>query len=157
MEATALRVAASTNGLVDPTLGEAIEAAGYDRDFAELRPNPEPARGGSPGRWRTVRVGRGWLSRPPALKLDLNGVVKGRTVDDALRRISGHGFVSAGGDIATRRPVASSFPVAEPSGSFAAASPRAERPSASGSARARGSTICSTFGREASRTRPGRR
>jgi thiamine biosynthesis lipoprotein len=34
--------------------------------------------------------------------LDLNGVVKGRTVDDALALMTGDGFVSAGGDIASR-------------------------------------------------------
>jgi thiamine biosynthesis lipoprotein len=45
--ATALRIAARTNGLVDPTLGEAIEAAGYDRDFAELRPDRKPPQAGS--------------------------------------------------------------------------------------------------------------
>ena len=32
----ALQAAKATGGLVDPTLGEAVEAAGYDRDFAEL-------------------------------------------------------------------------------------------------------------------------
>jgi thiamine biosynthesis lipoprotein ApbE len=33
---TALAAARSTDGLVDPTLGAAIEAAGYDRDFSLL-------------------------------------------------------------------------------------------------------------------------
>src|SRR5438874_13355400 len=33
----ALGAAAATEGLVDLTLGLGIEAAGYDRDFAELR------------------------------------------------------------------------------------------------------------------------
>src|SRR5439155_16488716 len=42
MAARALRAAASTNGLGDPTLGQAIEAAGYDRDFADLRPDRQP-------------------------------------------------------------------------------------------------------------------
>jgi thiamine biosynthesis lipoprotein len=32
----ALAAAAATDGLVDPTLGRAIEAAGYDQDFASL-------------------------------------------------------------------------------------------------------------------------
>lgn len=113
MATRALRVAAGTNGLVDPTLGDAIEVAGYDRDFAELRPVAEPTGAGTPGCWQSVRVGRGWLSRPPGLKLDLNGVVKSRTVDDALRLISGRGVVSAGGDIAASRPVDVELPAGE--------------------------------------------
>jgi len=38
---------------------------------------------------------------PAGVLLDLNGVVKGKTVDDALALISRDGFVSAGGDVAT--------------------------------------------------------
>lgn len=52
-----------------------------------------------------MRLGNGWLRRPAGLRLDLNGVVKGRTVDDALRLIDGAGYVSAGGDLATRGSV----------------------------------------------------
>jgi thiamine biosynthesis lipoprotein len=98
----ALRAAASTDGVVDPTLGDAIEAAGYDRDFADLDSSRRSVREGAPGRWRDVRIANGFLSRPPGVRLDLNGVVKGRTVDDALELIPGDGFVSAGGDIAVR-------------------------------------------------------
>jgi len=98
----ALTAAASTSGLVDPTLGEAIESAGYDGDFEELEPRSEPAGAGTPGRLWSVRVRGRFLIRPRGLKLDLNGVVKGQTVDDALALIGGEGFVSAGGDIATR-------------------------------------------------------
>jgi thiamine biosynthesis lipoprotein len=101
MVALALQAAASTDGIVDPTLGDAIEAAGYDRDFAELDPSG-PVRAGARGRWRDVRVASGFVFRPRGLRLDLNGVVKGKTVDDALELISGNGFVSAGGDIAVR-------------------------------------------------------
>ena len=36
----ALAAAEETGGLVDPTLGAALEALGYDRDFAEL-PRPD--------------------------------------------------------------------------------------------------------------------
>ena len=38
-------------------------------------------------------------------RLDLNGVVKAAAVDDALRLLSGRGFVSAGGDLATNGPL----------------------------------------------------
>ena len=102
MVAIALRAAASTGGLVDPTLGEAIEAAGYDRDFGRLGPSASPPRPAAPGRWRAVRASERALSRPIGVRLDLNGVVKSKSVDDALELISGDGFVSAGGDIAAR-------------------------------------------------------
>jgi thiamine biosynthesis lipoprotein len=112
MLARALTAAASTDGLVDPTLGEAIRSAGYDRDFEKLTPRPDPASPGSPGRWRSVRLAGRLLRRPGGLQLDLNGVVKAQTVDDALALIAGDGFVAAGGDYAGR----GSFDVALPAG-----------------------------------------
>ncbi len=101
----ALAAARATDGLVDPTLGAALEAAGYDRDFAELRPDPEPAGPASVGAWRSVRVLGELLFRPPGLQLDLNGVVKSMAVDDALDLLPDDGFVSAGGDLAARVPL----------------------------------------------------
>ena len=106
----ALRAARETGGLVDPTLGAAIEAAGYDRDFSELRPSPSPAGSGACGRWRSLRVTPSLLHRPHGVLLDLNGVVKGQTVDDALARIGGDGYVSAGGDLAVRGAVDVALP-----------------------------------------------
>jgi thiamine biosynthesis lipoprotein len=103
----ALEAAAATDGLVDPTLGAAVESAGYDRDFADLdrqaesRPRPRP----SAGRWQSVRLSGRLLARPRDVRLDLNGVVKALAVDDALTCIAGTGFVSAGGDLATSGPV----------------------------------------------------
>jgi thiamine biosynthesis lipoprotein len=105
MARVALRAAASTDGIVDPTLGDAIEAAGYDRDFADLDPSRASERSGGRGRWRDVRIASGFLFRPRGVRLDLNGVVKGRTVDDALELIRGDGFVCAGGDLAARGAV----------------------------------------------------
>jgi thiamine biosynthesis lipoprotein len=105
MVGVALRAARQTDGLVDPTLGAAVEAAGYDRDFSELYPSADPAEPGACGRWRTLHVGRTLLHRPHDVRLDLNGVVKGKTVDDALALIDGDGFVSAGGDLAARGAV----------------------------------------------------
>ena len=46
-------------------------------------------------------VGR-LLMRPVGLELDLNGVVKGQTADEAVGLLSGDGFVAAGGDYAGR-------------------------------------------------------
>ncbi|PWU17581.1 MAG: FAD:protein FMN transferase [Candidatus Rokuibacteriota bacterium] len=98
----ALRWAGRTEGLVDPTLGEAVVNAGYDREFELLEPREADPDAPVPGRWRSLRISPGWLCRPVGVQLDLNGVVKGQTVDDALELIGGEGFVSAGGDLAVR-------------------------------------------------------
>ena len=105
----ALDAARSTGGLVDPTLGGAIEAAGYDRDFAAL---PHDGALGRPQRGRpdVVSLAGRILSRPVGLRLDLNGVVKGMAVDRALARISRDGYVSAGGDVAARGGVIVALP-----------------------------------------------
>src|SRR5580765_6614901 len=106
----ALHAARQTAGLVDPTLGAAIEAAGYDRDFAELTPSVKAVEPGARGRWRSVRLRGTLLHQPHGVILDLNGVVKGKTVDDALALVDGDGFVSAGGDLAVRGGVDVSMP-----------------------------------------------
>lgn len=99
---TALWAAEVTQGLVVPTLGRALEAAGYDADFAELVPDPRPVDPPSPVDWREVRVLGRLIVRPPGTRLDLNGVVKSMTVDAACALLDGAGFVSAGGDLAVR-------------------------------------------------------
>jgi thiamine biosynthesis lipoprotein len=97
---TALAASAATGGLVDPTLGGAIEAVGYDRDFADVGDDPRPPRTSTPGRWRDVRLAGRLVTRPVGVALDLNGVVKAMAVDEALDLLSGDGFVAAGGDLA---------------------------------------------------------
>jgi FAD:protein FMN transferase len=99
---TALGAAAATDGLVDPTLGAAIEAAGYDRDFSLLVDDERPPGTAVPGRRKSLRLSGRLLSRPPGTALDLNGVVKALAVDAALELIGGDGLVAAGGDVATR-------------------------------------------------------
>ena len=107
----ALEAAAATDGIVDPTLGAAIVAAGYDHDFAQLDDgqvtNGHPM---APGCWRSVRLAGRLLTRPAGVQLDLNGVVKALAVDDAMQLLSGRGFVSAGGDLATNGPVDVALP-----------------------------------------------
>jgi thiamine biosynthesis lipoprotein len=105
----ALDAAAATGGLVDPTLADALVAAGYDRDFdslPEVRAAVEPARVPSLGAL-SLR-GRMLLRVEPVL-LDLNGVVKSKTVDDALRLV-GRGWIAAGGDVAATTPVSVGLP-----------------------------------------------
>jgi thiamine biosynthesis lipoprotein len=107
--AAALWAARVTDGLVDPTLLDALEGAGYDRDFAQLAPDNTPARPGAPGRASQVRLSGRLVTLPPSTRLDLNGVVKSMAVDDALAATGG-GWISAGGDVATTRPLDVALP-----------------------------------------------
>ena len=105
----ALRAAAATDGICDPTIAAALDAAGYDCSF-ELVDAPSAAPPVPAGRWREIALSGLLVRRPPGLRLDLNGVVKGRAVDDALALVEGPGFVSAGGDLATRGELAVALP-----------------------------------------------
>lgn len=111
--ALALRIAEQTEGLVDPTVGAALEAAGYSRDFELIDPDPEPPSIGRPGAWRSVILLGRRLFLPPAIRLDLNGVVKALAVDDALELLPADGFVSAGGDLAAHGELTVSLPNGE--------------------------------------------
>jgi thiamine biosynthesis lipoprotein len=106
-----LALAAETDGLVDPTVGGALAALGYTRDFVTLGDDPAPAGPlvPAPG-WRSVALAGRVLRMPARCALDLNGVVKSATVDAAAALLDGDGFVSAGGDLAVRGPVAVTLP-----------------------------------------------
>ncbi len=107
----AIGAARSTGGLVDPTVGAAIEAIGYDADFHQLAPDPRPVETAPRSDWRRILIGAGVLVRPAGTVIDLNGVVKSMTVDGAAALLDGPGFVSAGGDIAARGlPLAVALP-----------------------------------------------
>ncbi|HEX2589583.1 MAG TPA: FAD:protein FMN transferase [Gaiellales bacterium] len=107
-----LWAAAETHGLVDPTLGAALAAAGYDRDFGLLgdRTAPAPPMDPVPAGWTNVSLHGRLLSVPAGVALDLNGVVKSATVDDAVALLGGRGWISAGGDIAARGGVGVALP-----------------------------------------------
>jgi thiamine biosynthesis lipoprotein len=109
--AVALEAAAATDGLVDPTLGVALLAAGYDRDFSELSAGRVTrCHLAGKGCWESVRSTGRLVTVPPGVLLDLNGVVKSLAVDDAVRLLSGPGFVSAGGDLAANAPLDVALP-----------------------------------------------
>lgn len=101
----ALERAAATEGVFDPTVLRAIEAAGYDRDFDEVLAAagriPRPT---TPcGRWTEIEVRGRDVRLPSGVGLDLGGVAKGWTVDLAVRAALSTGIgwvlVSAGGDM----------------------------------------------------------
>jgi thiamine biosynthesis lipoprotein len=110
--ATALEAAWRTDGDVDPTVGEAMAAIGYDRDFAQVRPDgptlrlvPAPAPG-----WEGVELDRdrGTVTIPAGVRLDLGATAKALASDRAAGRIfaeTGSGvLVSLGGDLRAEGP-----------------------------------------------------
>jgi thiamine biosynthesis lipoprotein len=103
--AVALAAARTSGGLVDPTLGRALRAAGYDRTFAQVRVRDRWTVGiAHPGRWSDVRLDRHSLRAPRGVELDLGATAKAWAADDAANAIAvaiGAGvLVSLGGDIA---------------------------------------------------------
>jgi thiamine biosynthesis lipoprotein len=97
--------AGATGGLFDPTVLDAIIAAGYDRDFDEVLAGARGALHPSRpcGRWTEVEVSGGAIRLPPGVGLDLGGIAKGFTVDLAVEAAIETGLpwalVSAGGDL----------------------------------------------------------
>jgi thiamine biosynthesis lipoprotein len=112
----ALRAAELTGGDVDPTVGRALQLAGYDRDW-RLLPAPDGEPEPAPGPPRiTARISAGWrtiaLDRansavrvPAGVTLDLGATAKAWAADRAAAAAaaaSGCGaLVGIGGDIAT--------------------------------------------------------
>lgn len=99
--------AEATQGLFDPTLLNALEAAGYDRSFALMTPagtrmNADAA-DGNRGNWQQIGLNADtqsiWL--PPGIRLDLGGIGKGFTAQEAVELLSQWGpcLVDAGGDV----------------------------------------------------------
>jgi thiamine biosynthesis lipoprotein ApbE len=108
--AAALRAARLTDGDVDPTVGAAMSAVGYDRDFEKMEPNGPPLRltvRQVPG-WREVRLDGQSLTMPAGVQLDLGATAKAWAADRSATRIArqlGCGvLVSLGGDIAVAGP-----------------------------------------------------
>ncbi|MFZ0251104.1 MAG: FAD:protein FMN transferase [Acidimicrobiales bacterium] len=116
----ACETAERTGGAVDPTVGNAIAALGYDADLAEVQsrpPGPPRALGRVAGfqhvqldrSRRTVRIPRG-------VRLDLGASAKALAADRAASRIAeriGAGvLVSLGGDVAVAgRPPAGGWAI----------------------------------------------
>jgi thiamine biosynthesis lipoprotein ApbE len=104
----ALRAARVTGGDVDPTVGAAISAAGYDRDFALVQRDGPPVKltvRSVPG-WRQVQLDEQarLVSLPAGTRLDLGATAKAWAADRAAGAIAaeqGCGvLVNLGGDIA---------------------------------------------------------
>lgn len=104
----ALLGARRTGGLADPTLLDAVEAAGYARTRVGVEPasldaalRAAPARrAATPGaRWREVEVREASILRPRGLRIDLGGSAKGLAADWAASQLRGRFAVDCGGDV----------------------------------------------------------
>jgi FAD:protein FMN transferase len=109
----ALRAAELTGGDVDPTVGKALELAGYDRDWRLLDPPggdreaPLELTARASAAWPQISLDRSssTIRLPPGVKLDLGATAKAWAADRAAAAAAlaaGCGaLVSVGGDIAT--------------------------------------------------------
>ncbi len=104
----ALDSAQATDGLYDPTILDALEAAGYDRSFEQIADTSGAA--AVPPRpiatWRDIQLDPATrtVTLPPGLRVDLGGIAKGWAAEraaDSLARL-GSCLVDAGGDLAAR-------------------------------------------------------
>jgi thiamine biosynthesis lipoprotein len=110
--AVALRAAELTDGDVDPTVGAAMSALGYDRDFELIqqagKQASQPVTVRTVPGWRQVRLEGRMLTMPPGVHLDLGATAKAWAADRSAARIAqraGCGvLVSLGGDIAVAGP-----------------------------------------------------
>ena len=108
--AVALRAARLTDGMVDPTVGEALILAGYDRDFGSLRPITGPLKAVRVPGWRAVGLdrARGMIKLPAGVRLDLGATAKALAADRAATTASQAAntgvLVNLGGDIAIAGP-----------------------------------------------------
>jgi thiamine biosynthesis lipoprotein len=103
----ALRAARLSDGLVDPTVGNAVRELGYDRDFAAIaKETPEHAAASRPAPgWHRVLLDRkaAEVVLPRRIQLDLGATAKALAADraaTAVARETGTGvLVSLGGDL----------------------------------------------------------
>lgn len=129
--ATALEAAELTGGLVDPTLVDDIEAAGYSGDLGGsiplqtallLAPARAPARRNPEALWQEIEVDRRerTVTRPPGVRLDSGGIAKGLCADILGARLAGHAAyaIDCGGDmrIGGRARLPGAVRVADPFG-----------------------------------------
>lgn len=130
--AVALAVRARSHGFVDPAVGPALSAAGYDRTIGDLDRVPpaevaacaavrpaSPAR--APDRPASIAVAadRRSVRRPAGVRLDLGGTAKGLAADLAAARLRDldRYAVDVGGDVRVggrRRDVEQTVHVAHP-------------------------------------------
>ena len=105
----ALAARERTGGRFDPTVHDALVAAGYDRSFELVEAEADGANGSTPaasGRRRPtgVHVSGNRIELEAGTRIDLGGIGKGYASERAAEILATAGpcLVNAGGDIATR-------------------------------------------------------
>lgn len=103
----ALHAAAISDGAVDPTVGSALVALGYDQDLELVLRDGVPARvvlTAVPG-WQRVDLDDGVLTMPAGLRLDLGATAKAVAADRiaaaVVEQLGVGVLVNLGGDIAS--------------------------------------------------------
>ncbi|HEY7794739.1 MAG TPA: FAD:protein FMN transferase [Gaiellaceae bacterium] len=94
-----------TDGRFDPTVHDAVVAAGYDRTFEQVpRRGAGAAAGARCGGGVRVDATNATIELDPGVRLDLGGIAKGYAADRAAALLGAVGpcLVDAGGDIAVR-------------------------------------------------------
>ncbi len=108
----AFQAAQLTDGIVDPTVGHALELSGYDRDFSEVAPDGPPigVRYQRVPGWRRVRLDRACRTAtlPPGVRIDLGATGKSGCADRAAQAAAAATeagvLVNLGGDLAVAGP-----------------------------------------------------
>ncbi len=101
----ALEARETTAGRFDPTVHDAVVAAGYDRTFDDVAPDaPEGAVVEQPRCGGQVLIHGSTIELQPGFRLDLGGIGKGFAADRVadLLAVVGPCLVNAGGDLAVR-------------------------------------------------------
>ncbi len=107
----ALAAREATGGRFDPTVHDALVAAGYDRTFDEVPAEAPVRRSHAAACGGAVCVDGLTIELEPGTRLDLGGIGKGYAVDRVAESlaVAGPCLVNAGGDIAIR---GGSWPIA---------------------------------------------
>ena len=106
----AIQAERESQGLVTPTVCEALVSAGYNESFDSLSRAQYAEAGTHVQRFTLADVT--WSATPPSLRLpaglhlDFGGIAKGWAAHQAMQRLAAHGpaLVNAGGDIAISGP-----------------------------------------------------
>ncbi len=112
----AIAAARTSDGLVTPTVLDAVTATGYDRSFDTLDPSGGQFSPMAPHvpNWRDIRLDAATrtITLPRGLHLDFGGSAKGWAADETIKRLApfGPALMDAGGDIAVSGPRAAGEP-----------------------------------------------
>ena len=100
----AITAANASQGLIVPTLLDALQTAGYNRSFELIEPSNEPTEHSQIIDWQAIEFDKNnrTVRLPRGMHLDFGGVAKGWAADQAAARLSAitPALIDAGGDIA---------------------------------------------------------